>query len=332
MLILVILVMIGLVFGFILLGKITVLPKEIVDYNTLVSVIISTEKPDKQLRKCLAALHNQNYHKIELILAINDPSEWDETQRNSYFNTIQVMANTENQQDLLYRCANQAQGELFLFIDSSVLLKADALKRLVTLFYRKYAIISVGVAQSKLTLKQILNLMQVNSFRYFNPPRKKQGLFEAVYLIPSSVYFENTIHMHKIQNFGLDTGLYLSNKAIRIYNIYGYDSFFTQETRRNTVSLLKTSKINFINSFMIFFWLFSYQLIYVLFIICFLQPIWILPVALIYLLQALQFVYFNYNLFYEQYTRAFFYPFYFIRFFHLKKEKSIQAKLRQVSE
>jgi len=158
------------------------------DSYPAVSIIIPARNEEKNIKHLLQSLNEQTLRPDDIIL-VDDHSE-DDTGRIAVTHGARVISSSELPSDWLgkpWACqqgANQAMGDVFIFLDADTWLEKQGLRRLMNTFLNQKGVLSVApyhVTRSWFEQgSAFFNIMQMAGMTAFTPRGQKQpqaGLF-----------------------------------------------------------------------------------------------------------------------------------------------------------
>ena len=206
-----------------LFGRLREVPKALADRDPGVSVIIPARNEAANLRKLLPSLTGQKLRPLEIIV-VDDQSEdgTAEVARSLGAKVLSGKALPEGWFGKPWACqqgAEDAKGEVLLFLDADVELEEDALSRLAAETLKKPgAVLSVCPwHRTELPYEQLsvfFNLLMVGgigAFTWKGDEARGIGLFGQTMWIPSSLYQEigghHKVRLTVLENFHLSREL-----------------------------------------------------------------------------------------------------------------------------
>lgn len=227
------------------------------------SVIIPARNEEQNIKTLIESLQKQSFEPFEIIV-VNDASSDYTAQIAADFGAKVINNNSTpngwtGKNYACYFGAKKATGDVLLFLDADVLLKENALKRLVGTYLKNIAVVSVQPFHyTKKIYEQaslFFNLIAVAATGILLPGKDKSiGLFGPVILINKDLYFEFGGHTivkdevledfylgNKLRKMGISCDMYLGFDEIS-YRMYkgGFFDLFWGWSKNFSSGALKT--------------------------------------------------------------------------------------------
>ena len=227
--------LIGLAFGLVLFINRPILSgskDEINNKRRKISVVIPARNEEENLKNILMDLKNQKNPVFEII-CVDDDSEDGTSDIAKEFEVklIHVTDRPENWFGKAWACqcgANEAIGDLLLFIDADVRLKPDAINKLVNQYEKDGCVVSVQPYHQVLKFYEQISfffnvIMVAGNSRGFLPIGKTIGLFGPVILINKEQYRSINGHFSARESIvdDLSMGEELSSSGMKYAIFYG---------------------------------------------------------------------------------------------------------------